>query len=136
MYDINRTEYATPDEDTYVEEDLFDHLDYIEGLRAEHTQQEIADKMGWTRSTVANYSSLLSNVVTEVVEIAKSNQTGRVTENVPTETFTERWFRDSGLYDLNREGTTEYAQHSTIFLTVSVGTERQNWLYFSQSLAT
>lgn len=92
------------------EQVLFHHLDYIEGLKDDHTQQEIAEKMGWTRSTVANYGSLLNNLVTEVLKIAKSHQTGRVTGTVPTETFTERWFRDSDLYDLARDGTTEYAK--------------------------
>jgi hypothetical protein len=87
----------------------FDHLDYIEGLREDHTQQEIADKMGWTRSTVADYGSLLKNVVAQVLEIAKTHEQGRATGDVATATFTEGWFRTSGLYDLNREGTTEYA---------------------------
>ena len=35
-------------------------------------------------------------VVTDVLDLAKKHQTGRVTEKVTNVTFTERWFRDSG----------------------------------------
>lgn len=100
---------SNQDEATYAEEDLFDHLDYIADLRDEQTQAEIAERLGWSRSKVAKYSSLLNEIVPEVRSLARSRQEGRVTENVPTGTFTEGWFRKSGLYDLNRDGIDEYA---------------------------
>ena len=89
-------------------EDLFDFLDRIERLRPNHTQKEIGEKLGWSTSKVKKHSALLSNVVPKVLEIAKAHQEGRVTEEVPSGTFTEGWFRDSGLYELSREGTTSY----------------------------
>jgi hypothetical protein len=46
---------------------------------------------------------LLNSIVTDVLGLAKKHQTGRVTENVTNVTFTEGWFRDSGLYDLQPE---------------------------------
>jgi len=100
---------SNQDEDTYAEEDLFDHLDFIADLREEETQAEIAERLGWSRSKVASYSRLLNNVVSEVLEFARSRQSGRVTADVSSETFTEAWFRQSDLYDLNREGVDTYA---------------------------
>jgi len=102
---------SNQDESTFAEEDLFDHLDYIADLRDEHTQAEIAERLGegWSRSRVAKYSTLLNEIVPEVRALARSRQSGRVTENVPSGTFSEHWFRKSGLYDLNRDGVDEYA---------------------------
>ncbi len=90
------------DEDTYAPMDLFDWLDVVGKLRDEGlTQKEIGEKIGWSRDLVARYISLLDKVVTNVLLLAKEHQNGRVTENVTTGTdFTERWFRDSGLYNL------------------------------------
>ncbi|MGB4437065.1 MAG: hypothetical protein WBI50_06530 [Acetomicrobium sp.] len=45
----------------------------------------------WFRDT-----GLIGKVVTRVLDLARRHQTGRVTENVTTVTFTEGWFRDSG----------------------------------------
>ena len=50
--------------------------------------------------TISQYAMLQDKVVTRVLDLARRHQTGRVTENVTSVTFTERWFRDSGLYDL------------------------------------
>jgi len=100
---------SNKDEDTYAQEDLFDHLDYIEGLREDHTQKEIADKLGWSEAKVKQYSALLKNTVTDVLEKARSHEKGRVTGDVTSVTFTEGWFRTSNLYDLQRDGVTEYA---------------------------
>jgi DNA modification methylase len=109
--DIHRLAHkSNKDEDTYAEEDLFDHLDYIEGLRDDHTQQEIAEKLAWSRDKVAKRTRLLNEIVPGVLEIAKKHQEGRGTENVPTGTFGEYWFRTSDLYDLDHDGTTEYAR--------------------------
>jgi site-specific DNA-methyltransferase (adenine-specific) len=101
---------SNQDEDTYAEEDLFDHLDFIADLRDDHTQAEIAERLGWKRGVVGHYSRLLNNVVTEVVKLARSHQKPRVTSDVTSVTFTEGWFRNSGLYDLNRDGVDEYAE--------------------------
>jgi len=59
---------------------------------------------------VAQYATILNEVVTEVLDLARSNQFGRVTDDVTAVTFSERWFRDSGLYDLSRDGVDEYTQ--------------------------
>ena len=89
------------DEDTYAPMDLFDWLDLISGLREQGlTQADIGEKIGWSRTKVANYAQLIENTVTNVLELAKVHQSGRVTENVTIATFTEGWFRDSGLYAL------------------------------------
>lgn len=82
--------------------DLFDWLDVIGRLRGEGlTQAEIGERVGWSESKVKQYSALLTSVVTNVLDIAKQHQLGRVTEEVTTgNNFTERWFRDSGLYAL------------------------------------
>jgi len=101
---------SNQDEDTYAQEDLFDHLDFIADLRDEHTQAEIAERLGWKRGVVGHHSRLLNNVVTEVVELARSHQKSRVTSDVTSVTFTEGWFRNSGLYDLNRDGVDGYAK--------------------------
>ena len=47
----------------------------------------MADTLGWSKSKVKQYSALLENVVTEVLEIAKSYQEGRVTDKVTNVTF-------------------------------------------------
>jgi len=91
------------DENTYAPLDLFDYLEIIKKLREEgKTQKEIAGVLGWSVSKVKQYSALLSNVVTDVLEFCKKHQEGRVTDKVTMVTFnfTERWFRDSGIYDL------------------------------------
>jgi DNA modification methylase/anti-sigma28 factor (negative regulator of flagellin synthesis) len=97
------------DEDTHAEQDLFDHLDYIKELRDDHTQAEIAERLGWGESKVKDYSALLGKIVARVLGIAKQHQDGRATAEVASATFSEYWFRTSGLYDLNRDGVDEYA---------------------------
>jgi len=46
---------------------------------------------------------ITKNISPKVLEIAKGKQKGRGDESSPSAdfNFTERWFRDSGLYDLN-----------------------------------
>ena len=95
---------SNQDEDTYAQEDLWDHLDFIQELRKDHSQTEIADRLGWSRSQIAQYSAILNGVVTGVLDFARSHEKGRVTKDVTSVKFTEWWFRNSGLYDLNREG--------------------------------
>jgi hypothetical protein len=74
-------------------------------LRDEHTQSEIGEKLGWSESKVKNHSALLSKVVTGVLETARRHQEGRVTGEVTDVTFpfTEGWFRNSGIYELDDE---------------------------------
>ena len=76
----------------------------ISGLREQGlTQAEIGERIGWTREQVKHYIAVLNTIGTEVLNLARGHQEGRVPENgttVPTTTFTERWFRDSGLYAL------------------------------------
>ena len=67
---------SNQDESTFAEEDLFDHLDYIADLRDEHTQAEIAERLEWSESKVHQYSRLLNEILTDVVELAKSHQEG------------------------------------------------------------
>ena len=83
--------------------DLFDWLDIIKKLRDEGlTQSQIGERIGWSESKVKQYSALLSTVVTQVLNLARQYQIGRVTPEVTFATFnfTEGWFRNSGLYDL------------------------------------
>jgi len=91
--------------DTYAKQDLFDVLFKIGKLKDEgKTNVEIADLLGWNESAIKNHSALLSKV-TPILNIAKTHQKGRVTNEVTYETynFTEGWFRTSGLYDLSEE---------------------------------
>ena len=91
---------ANENESTFAEQDLFDYLDYIDRLRDDHTQEEIAERLGWSESKVKNHSRLINNTVTEVLDFARNRQSGRVTDEVTNVTFTEGWFRNSGIYDL------------------------------------
>jgi len=93
---------ANIDEDTYAPMDLFDWLDIIKRLKTEgFTQQQIGEKICWSRKQVADYSRLIENVPS-ILNLCKKYQIGRGTGNVPNGTFdfTEGWFRSSGLYDL------------------------------------
>ena len=86
--------------------DLFDWVELISKMRDESlTQQEIADKIGWSVNKVKQYFVLLNEIVTRVLDKAKLHQKGRVTVEVTNATFnfTEGWFRNSGLYDLNEK---------------------------------
>jgi len=94
------------DEDTFAPEDLFDRLQTIQALKNEgHTQQEISEIIGASESSVKQYGVLINKIVTNILDLCKSHQQGRVTEKVTNVTFnfTEGWFRNSGLYDLNEE---------------------------------
>jgi site-specific DNA-methyltransferase (adenine-specific) len=112
---------ANVDEDTYAPMDLFDWLDVVKRLKEEGKRlKEIGDKLGWEEGKVKQYSVLL-NKVTNVLDFCKKHQLGRVTEEFTTVTFnfTERWFRDSGLYNLNEK----YQQR----LIQSFITDKFNW---------
>ena len=48
--------------------DLFDWLDLISGLREQGlTQAEIGEKIGWSRTKVADYARLIENTVANVL---------------------------------------------------------------------
>ncbi len=91
------------DEDTYAPMDLFDWLEIIGKLRSDGlTQSKIGERIGWSREAVKNYKDLLDKIGTSLLGKTKNRQQGRVPQNgtmVPFN-FTERWFRDSGLYQL------------------------------------
>lgn len=94
------------DEDTYAPMDLFDWLDIIGQRKAQGlTQEQIGQSIGWSEVQVKQYSRLLGNVVTEVREVARQHQAEDVTTGVTSVTFafTEGWFRNSGIYDLEPE---------------------------------
>jgi len=94
------------------------------------TQAEMAEKLGkdWSRSKVADHTSLLNNVVAEVLEIAKSHQEGRATGDVASETFTEFWFRKSGLYDPSKKSISEDIRQAHDFIKVD-----NVWRYLLES---
>ena len=91
------------DEDTYAPMDLFDWLDIIARLKDDYTQEEIGEKIGWSRSKVCDYSNLLNNIDAQVLDIARKHQKDRASkiDAHATFNFTEYWFRTSGIYDLN-----------------------------------
>lgn len=118
LYEIARE--SNRDEDTYAPEDLFDHLYKIDELREsgeDYTQEEIAEKMGdeWSRDKVAKHVRVLENVVPQILDLARRHQEGRGTGDVPQGTFSETWFRKSGLYDLHSE--TEDAETGEVSIT-------------------
>ena len=90
------------DEDTYAPMDLFDWLDVVGRLREEGlTQAKIGERIGWSREVISKYLSVLDGLGTQILNLAKKHQEGRVPSNgtnVPTFNFTEGWFRNSGLY--------------------------------------
>ena len=72
--------------------DLFDWLDVISKLKDDGKPlKEIAIHLSWSDSKVMQYSALLNNL-TNLFEICKQHQEGRVSENLTTVTFnfTER----------------------------------------------
>lgn len=94
------------DEDTYAPMDLFDWLDIIRKLRDEGlTQAQIGEKLGWSVQLVSAYNVLLNKISTEVLNLARSYQKGRVDKNSTAVefNFTEWWFRNSGLYNLSEK---------------------------------
>ncbi len=66
------------------------------------TQSAIGERIGWSRSAINNYQNLTDKVDTEVLAKCKAHQKGRVSKDDTTVSysFTENWFRNSGLYKL------------------------------------
>lgn len=94
------------DEDTYAPMDVFDWVDLISKMKSDGlTQAAIGDRIGWSESKTMQYSALLKNTLTDVLILAQTYQEGRVSDNLTNVSFnfTEGWFRNSGIYDLNEE---------------------------------
>lgn len=94
---------ANVDEDTYAPMDLFDYIQCIKKLKNEgFTQQQIGEKIGWSRENVKNYNKIIESIGTDILNLCLNRQSGRVPKKgtfVPFD-FSEGWFRSSGLYDL------------------------------------
>jgi hypothetical protein len=93
------------DEDTYAPEDLFDKLNTILQLKNDGlTQDEIGNILKTSRENIGNYNVLINKIVADVLDKCKIIQDGRATKNVANATFnfTLGWFRNSGLYELNK----------------------------------
>jgi site-specific DNA-methyltransferase (adenine-specific) len=94
------------DEETYAPEDLFDRLNTIKQLKEQGlTQSEIGDIIGIGRGSINQYYMLINKIDTNILDLCKVHQKGRVSENDTNVSFnfTEGWFRDSGLYELTDE---------------------------------
>lgn len=79
------------------------------------------DIIGWSRASVKDYQKLNDSIGAQILELCKNNQKGRAPQkgaNAPFN-FTEGWFRNSGLYDLN-----EYCQKKIIDRFIS---DKCNW---------
>lgn len=92
------------DEDTYSPMDLFDWVELISKMRDEgYKGKDIAGRLNWSAQNVSNYNNVFTRISTQVLEKAKQHQKGRVDNKSTTVDFTEGWFRNSGLYDLNEK---------------------------------
>ena len=94
------------DEDTYSPMDLFDWIELLSSMKEEgYTQQEIGERIGWSRQKVSQYLMMLESLATDILILVKPHQKGRVAEGATNVAFnfTEGWFRNSGLYDLNEK---------------------------------
>jgi len=60
------------------------------------TQEKIGKEIGWSREQVAYNYKILDVIVTQVLDLCKKHQIGRVTKNVTNVTFdfSEGWFRN------------------------------------------
>jgi len=52
-----------------------------------NTQEQIGKRIGWSENKVKQYSAVLNNVVTQVLDLAREYQEGRVTDKVTNVTF-------------------------------------------------
>jgi len=81
---------------------FFDWLSIIQKLKDEGlTQKDIGEKIGWSESSVDNYSSLIKNILRPVLDFAKKYQKDRMSKDLRSLSFnfTEGWFRNSGFFD-------------------------------------
>jgi predicted XRE-type DNA-binding protein len=106
------------DADTDNNEQSNEEEEYIESIideithwrdNEEMTQAAIGDEMGWSRSKVKQHVAVIDQVGTDVLDLARRHQEGRVPSHgtgVPSTEWTEYWFRSIGkddysLYDLS-----------------------------------
>ena len=61
---------------------------------SELTQEDIGEKIGWGNTQVSNYNNL-NKISTQVLELAKQHQKGRVKSDSTNVNFTEGWFRNN-----------------------------------------
>jgi hypothetical protein len=82
----------------------------------EHPQAEIGEKLGWSRSKVNNYTTVIDTVDTEVRKLARKHQEGRVSPDDTTVSFnfTEGWFRNSEIYELSVQGIERLQENSSV----------------------
>lgn len=67
-------------------------------------QATIGKRIGWSRQQVSQYLVLIDKIATQVLDLTRQRQKGRVSENATDVAFdfTEGWFRSSGLYDRSK----------------------------------
>ena len=83
---------------------FWDYLWFIKAKKDQRlTLKEIANKLGWNEVKCKKYSAVLTNISSQFLQTANNQQKVMGTENSSQGTYTERWFRDSGLYDLSEE---------------------------------
>lgn len=102
--------------------DLFDWIDVVKQLREQNlTQEQIGEKIGWSRGKVSNYFLIIDKLATDILKITRQYQNGRVVDNATNVAFnfTEGWFRNSGLYDLNK--------HNQLKLMSNFIDDKFNW---------
>jgi len=93
-------------ENTFAPLDLFDWLSIIQKLKNKGLiHEQINEKIGLTKKNIDDHSRLLNNILPSILDFAKKHQIGRGNKKLPNGNFnfTEGWFRNSGLYDLNEE---------------------------------
>ena len=65
--------------------------------------KEIAKKLGWSEPNLKQYSNLLNKIGYKVLEKCNLIECNAVSKKSYNVTFTEGWFRNSGLYDLSED---------------------------------
>ena len=104
--------------------DLFDTLKSIQVQKEQGiTLKEIAVNLGVEEPFIKEHSRILSSVVEEVLDLAKTYQEGRSTKKVLPSTFnfTANWFKESGIYDL------KIYENSNIQRKINFQSEFMNW---------
>jgi DNA modification methylase len=102
------------EQDVYAKFDLFDWLGIVKELKNEGKKGvEIAKEVNKSSARVSQFTQLLENVSEESLTLCENHQEGRsdVGINSVNFSFTEGWFRDSGIYTLR-----EFPQRQKQFL--------------------
>ena len=91
-------------EDVYSKMDLFDWLDIIEKMKDEgYKQNEIKNILKCSQDYIQRISTLSLKMTDEILKKFKDIERGFVKLKVDAVSFSEYWFRESGLYKLNNE---------------------------------